>query len=533
MRWWGWGDRRDKDSLSADARAMLRDELGDTDPRPAVSLDDVSLPKRRKLPRSVVDAAGEQNVFTSAEARILHAVGKGYPDLVRLRSGKLKDAPDAVITPVHAGHVQAVLDACARERVGVIPFGGGTSVVGGVNAVRGELERIVSLDLSRLRDVEVDMRSLSAQLGPGLLGPEAERRLGASGVTLGHFPQSFEYATIGGFAATRSAGQASTGYGRFDALVNAITLRSPSGELALSRTPHSAAGPTLRELVIGSEGAFGVITEVGVRVRPAPAARRYEGWMVADFAHGIEIARGLAQDAGLPDVFRLSDREETRISMALSGTGGMTRRLLGLYLSARRRSGGCIVICGWEGDRETVARRRSLSERVLRRGGAVGLGKRPGRAWARGRYEGPYLRDELLDRGVMVETLETAHSWSGIEGLYEAVTDAITGALKKQGTPGIVMCHVSHLYADGASLYFTFIARQRRGDEIKQWRAVKKAASKAIVRVGGTITHHHAVGCDHIAYMEDEVGELGVDILRSVKDRFDPTGIMNPGKLVG
>jgi alkyldihydroxyacetonephosphate synthase len=283
---------------------------------------------------------------------------------------------------------------------------------------------------------------------------------------------------------------------------------------------------------VGSEGVLGAITRVTARVRPAPKRRRYEAWMAADFDSGAEIVRALAQAEALPDVVRLSDEAETRVSMGLSGASAAKRSVLAAYLRLRRRAEGCLVICGWEGEAEAVERRRALSGRLLRSGGAAALGAAPGRAWERGRYEGPYLRDELLGLGYMVETLETAHTWSRLTGLYEAVRGAIGTALAGQGTPGIVMCHLSHAYRDGASLYFTFLARRRPGAELEQWRAVKGAACEAIVAAGGTITHHHAVGVDHLPYVRAEIGELGIEALRAVKERLDPAGIMNPGKLI-
>jgi alkyldihydroxyacetonephosphate synthase len=254
--------------------------------------------------------------------------------------------------------------------------------------------------------------------------------------------------------------------------------------------------------------------------------------MASGFEAGAEIVRELAQSDELPDVVRLSDREETRVSLGFSGPEGMAERAFDSYLWLRRRADGCILLAGWEGDRESVARRRSLAARRLRSGGAVALGARAGRAWQRGRFEGPYLRDELLDLGYLVEALETAHTWTRLGELYEAVREAIGVALEAQGTPGLAFCHVSHAYRDGASLYFTFLARRRPGEEIEQWRAAKVAACEAIVRTGGTITHHHAVGRDHAAYMPVEVGELGVEALRALKQRLDPAGIMNPGKLL-
>jgi alkyldihydroxyacetonephosphate synthase len=421
---------------------------------------------------------------------------------------------------------------CGEQSVAIVPFGGGTSVVGGIEPLRGSHERLISLDLCRLRGVEVDERSLTARLGAGLRGPEAEAALGERGVTLGHFPQSFEYATVGGFAATRSAGQASSGYGRFDAMVSSVRLIAPAGELRTLETPHTAAGPTLRELIVGSEGILGVIPEVTVRVRPAPPVRRYEAWIAESFEAGAEIVRALAQGPGLPDVIRVSDEEETRISLALSGLRGLAKTLFGGYLGLRGKRDGCLIVVGHEGDEESVARRRALTVRALRAEGAAYIGQSAGRSWEHGRFQGPYLRDTLMDQGALVETLETSHTWTRLGELHAAVGAAIGDSLAAQGTPGLVFCHLSHAYADGASLYFTFISRALRGEEVEQWRAVKRAASEAIVAAGGTISHHHAVGRDHAPYMEAEVGETGLEVLRAVKERLDPVGIMNPGKLL-
>jgi len=533
-KWWGWGDPTVRPELDEAALAMLGERLGELQAAPrTVELEGFELPPAESLPRELLDAAGEENVFTGVEDRVRHATGCGYADLVRLRSGRLDAAPDAVLLPADGDRLQRILHACHGKNVAVVPFGGGTSVVGGVAPVRGTHDRLVSLDLSRLRGVEVDRRSLTATLGAGLRGPEAEAELAKHGLVLGHYPQSFEYATVGGFAATRSAGQASSGYGRFDALVTSVRLLAPNGALRTRETPHSAAGPALRELVVGSEGTLGVIPDVTVRVRPAPRVRRYEAWIAESFEAGSEIVRGLAQGPGLPDVIRVSDEEETEISLALSGPRGLARSLFDGYLGLRRKRSGCLVVVGIEGDDESVARRRDLSARELRRGGGAYLGQGAGRSWEHGRFQGPYLRDTLMDMGAMVETLETAHTWSGLAGLHTAVGKAIGDSLAAQGTPGLVFCHLSHAYADGASLYFTFVARARAGEELEQWRQVKRAACEAIVAAGGTITHHHAVGLDHVPYMEAEIGRDGLDVLRAAKERLDPAGVMNPGKLLG
>jgi alkyldihydroxyacetonephosphate synthase len=531
--WWGWGDPMRRTELDATALAVLRERIGELEPWPlAARIEDFDLPEAQPLPAAVVAAVGADAVFDGKEDRLRHAVGRGYVDLARLRSGRLQDAPDAVLVPADAGAVGRLIDACAANDVAVVPFGGGTSVVGGVEPLRGGHAALISLDLTALREVTIDDTSMTARLGAGLRGPEAEAALGAQGLTLGHFPQSFEYATIGGFAATRSAGQASSGYGRFDSLVSSVRLLSPAGNLNTLETPHTAAGPALRELVIGSEGALGVIPDVTVRVRPAPLQRRYEAWMAESFEAGTEIVRDLAQGTGLPTLIRVSDEEETFGSLALSGPRGVAGKAFGGYLKARRREAGALMIVGFEGDEETVTRKRALAVRSLRGGGAVYLGRSGGRFWEHGRYGGPYQRDLLMGMGAMVETLETSHTWTRLHELHRAVGAAITSALDGQGAPGLVFCHLSHAYADGASLYFTFISRARRGAEVEQWAAVKKAASEAIVGQGATITHHHAVGRDHTPYMAAEVGETGLEVLRAVKERLDPAGIMNPGKLL-
>jgi alkyldihydroxyacetonephosphate synthase len=532
-KWWGWGDPSGAPELDRAALATLRERVGELRPSPRVAeLEDFELPEAEPLPQALIDAVGEENVFSGAEDRIRHATGCGYADLARLRSGRLEGAPDAVLLPGDADEVKRVLALCATEGVAVVPFGGGTSVVGGVAPLRGDHGRLISLDLARLSEVELDTRSLTARLGAGLRGPEAEAELAKHGLVLGHYPQSFEYATIGGFAATRSAGQASSGYGRFDSLVSSIRLVAPAGDLSTLETPHTAAGPALREVVVGSEGVLGVIPDVTVRVRPAPRQRRYEAWIAESFEAGTEIVRALAQGSGLPDVIRVSDEEETEVSLALSGPRGVAASLFGGYLGLRRRRHGSLIVVGFEGEEESVARRRALSVRALHKGAAVYLGRSAGRSWEHGRYQGPYLRDTLMEMGAIVETLETSQTWSGLGTLHAAVGSAIRDSLSAQGTPGLAFCHLSHAYADGASLYFTFIARARQGEEIEQWQRVKRAASEAIVANGGTITHHHAVGRDHAPYMESEIGRTGLDLLRAVKNQLDPAGIMNPGKLL-
>jgi alkyldihydroxyacetonephosphate synthase len=538
MRWWGWGEDGHAVALPAAAEALLRDELGaDPEARSGhVSLGEVTLPDSALTAPArerLITAAGSPEALSEErETRVGHAAGRSYPDLVRLRAGDGSTAPDAVVRPDSSERIAPLLSVCAEERIAVVPFGGGTSVVGGVQPVRDGLAAAISLDMTGLdRVLTIDATSLTATLEAGLHGPEAERRLAGEGLTLGHFPQSFEYSTVGGWVATRSAGQASSGYGRIDELVEGLRMVAPAGEVAARALPATAAGPDLRELLVGSEGVLGVICEATLRVRPAPAARRYEGWSFRDFGEGREALRQMAQADAWPDVTRLSDEAETRLTFAMAETGSARGRLGRRYLRLRGHERGCLAIMGFEGDEDDVERRRLEAARHLRAGGGLALGRGPGEAWARNRYAGPYLRDELLDRRVLVETLETAAPWSALESLYEAIGAALRGALGERGTPPLVMCHISHLYRSGASLYFTFLARQEV-DALGQWRTAKNAAAEAIVAGGGTITHHHAVGRDHAPWMRAEVGELGLDLIRAAKERLDPAGIMNPGKLL-
>jgi alkyldihydroxyacetonephosphate synthase len=546
MRWWGWGDPDHGSTLGESTLQLLRETVGiASTPRPPVALGAVQLPSTclSESTQAALEAiVGRSAVRADHGERVMHAAGKGYVDLVRMRAGAPEAAPDAVVLPASHEQVRAVLERCAHSELAVVPFGGGTSVVGGVEPLRGEHAGVIALDMSRIAQVaELDRESRIVTVGAGMRGPALEHALEAEGLTLGHWPQSYEYVSLGGCAASRSAGQASSGYGSIARMVLGLRMAAPTGDLTFAAMPASAAGPGLRELIVGSEGTLGVITAVSLRVRAAPAQRVYEGVMFENFAAGLQALRAMAQEHSTPNVARLSDAAETRMSMTLAGGGGLKGRLGRAYLGARgygdrskigRQEQRCIAILGFEGEATEAHTRRARAIALARRNGGLKLGGSPGRAWLAGRYQAPYLRDELLTHGVMVETLETATRWSNVERLHATVTDAIERALQDQGTPGLVMCHVSHLYETGASLYYTFIARQRDGAEIEQWRAVKRAASEAIVTGGGTITHHHAVGRDHAPWLEREVGDKGVAAIGALKAELDPSGIMNPGKLL-
>ncbi len=500
-----------------------------------------ALPDPRPLPELSVP------VSTGADDRLRHARGRGFSDLVRLRAGRLPAAPDGVARPGDADEVEAVLRECARHGVRVVPWGGGTSVTGGVNALPDPAAGLV-LDLERLAGLRrLDAVSGLAAFGAGTLGPEVEDALAPHGLTLGHFPQSWELSTVGGWAATRSSGQESLGVGRIEDLVAGLELVAPAGRLALPALPASAAGPDLRQLVLGSEGRLGVITEVTVRVRQRPAVRRVEALLVPSWDAGTAALRHLVR-SGIPlQMLRLSDPDETAVALSTGLAGHawepLVRRWLRLRgvgvvpaeFPGRERDGGCLLLAGAAGglddSEEALGEAKALLRRVLGRS-AVSLGEGPGRHWLADRFRHPYLRDGLLDRGIATDTLETAGTWSSLPGIYQAVRSALAGGLP--GEPVPVLCHVSHVYPDGASLYFTFFFRRVPDPdaEIARWAVLKRAATEALVAAGGTLSHHHGAGCWHAPWYPREAGEAGVRLLAAAARELDPAGILNPHVLL-
>ncbi|MGJ0388275.1 FAD-binding oxidoreductase [Microbacterium sp. CGR1] len=521
MRWNGWGDPEKADDLPRAVRALLPLLLGRIrKPAASVELEDV-LVDASALTADDISAftgvVGADQVEVADEARIRHAGGRSTPDLLRRRRVH-QIAPDAVVLPADHDEVSAVLAVAAERGVAVIPFGGGTSVVGALDPERGVHHAVISLDLRRLSGLlRLDEVSGEAVLAAGTTGPEAETLLTEHGYELGHYPQSFRYATIGGFAAARSSGQNSAGHGRFDTMVTGIRVATPTGDIELGRSPGSAAGPDLIRVFLGSEGIFGVITEVRVRVHPIPRERVLESWTFPSFAAGADALRAVAQHGGGPTVIRLSDEAETAVSLAQVGRIG------------KALSKGAAVVTVYEG--EGIVERRARASAHLVAAGGISSGEGAAGDWLDGRFDGPYLRDALLDAGVFCETLETATTWANLHTLKAAVTAALRDGLSDAGAKPYVMCHVSHIYPTGASLYFTVLAGIR-SDPLDVWALVKARVNDAIIASGGTISHHHAVGRDHAPWLEEEIGETGVRILAAIKRELDPAGILNPGAVI-
>lgn len=537
MRWWGWGEDGHDGPVKPGAKKMLNKVCGRSAGvvNPPIDLDDVQLPAPA-LPREafarIAELLGAGHIRDDHARRVSHSVGRSTPDLIRLRSGVLSSAPDAVLYPGTDAEVDELLAICQEERISVVPFGGGTSVVGGIETVRGEFSGSVCISLARLDEVvDIDEESLTVTVQAGVFGPDLEEKLQAAGFTLGHFPQSFEFSTVGGWVATRSAGQQSTGYGRIDAKVLGLRCSTPTGPVELRPSPASAAGPDPRQLIVGSEGTLGIITEVTLGISRLPEVSLPDAWFFPDFHSGAAALREMEQTGLRPDIARLSDVNETAFGLAQLGSGVQRKGVLAV-LRARGITTPCLLVLRYDGQRASARMRRADGRDIAKRHKGVSVGGSPETMWEKHRFSTPYLRDQLLTEGTLVDTLETSAPWSAIEQLHDSIGQEIEESLAKRGTPALVLCHISHLYSTGCSLYYTIFARQEEGREIAQWKALKTAASDAIIAGGGTITHHHATGRDHAPWIPRETGELWVRMLRAAKAEADPVGIMNPGKLM-
>jgi len=533
IKWWGWG-WEDK-TVPLESRPALVDYLRErlkldlSTRHGPVPFERIPVAPSLLSPDELAGlrrVVGEENVASDDATRVMHAAGKSYKDLVRLRTGLLGRLPDVVVFPEDDDSVRRLLEFANRRRYAVIPFGGGTSVVGGLDA-HADFAATIAADMRRMRQVlSVDVESGLVTAEAGIRGPQLEEALNAKGLTLGHFPQSWEFSTMGGWIATRATGALSNRYGSIEDLVVGLRLVSPTRVLDVRSLPKESHGPSLKELVLGSEGALGVVTQATLRAHPVPAERRYASRLFPTFADGIAALRAMARDDALPDMAYLGDSEETRFAAAGAGIAPDAGDL-----AARRLAEGSLLLMEFEGTRERVVHRRRTAIRYAR-GRSTSIGSGPAERWSRERYELPYLRDSLLDRGILVDTVETAASWSDLMTVYDAGRKALQEALWKDGNPGLILCHISHAYPDGASLYYTVLAPQRPGREIEQWEGLKVAVTDAFVAAGGALSHHHGIGEDHAPYLKRVIGEDGVVVLRALKRELDPEGIMNPGTLV-
>lgn len=527
-RWNGWGDDALDYPLPDHAARFLTELVG-----PGLPPQDAQLEKLlAQTPASRLPS--HPLVVTEPLDRLQHARGQSLPDWVALHSGRGLTFPDGVAYPTLDSQVAELIVYATAVGAHLIPYGGGTSVVGHINPLEGEVP-VLTVDLSRLNQLrQFDETSLLADFGAGVSGPDVEAQLRARGCTLGHFPQSFEYSTLGGWVATRSCGQQSLHYGRIETLFAGGVLESPVGHLVLPSYPASAAGPDLRELLLGSEGRLGVLTEVTVRASPLPERDDFYAIFFPDFESGMVAVRSILQ-AGLPlSMLRLSTAIETATTLALAGHEMLIsalERLLGLRGLGE---GKCMLLMAVTGTAALSRTARAQALDLANKQGGVYIGKTFGDQWRKSRFRTPYLRNTLWECGYAVDTLETALSWSGVPALLEAVEAALRQGLVDVGERVHVFTHLSQVYPSGSSVYFTYLFRLSPDPDetLRRWRLLKSAASQAIVAHGGTISHQHGVGLDHLPYLEAEKGVLGMQALHDLCRTFDPHGVMNPGKLV-
>ncbi len=526
-RWNGWGDENVHYALPPSAQEYLLERLGPLNPGPDApqSAMIAVLGASRLPPYPGLDA--------SPLTRLLHARGQSLPDWIDLRYGRVTTFPDGVAFPTSIEEVAQALNYARRAGAAIIPYGGGTSVVGHINPLPSE-RSVLTLSMTHLtRLLDLDQDSRVATFEAGVTGPLLEQQLRSHGYTLGHFPQSFEYSTLGGWVATRSSGQQSLGYGRIEQLFVGGRVETPRGPLILPLAPASAAGPDLRQLVLGSEGRLGVITYARVRVKPLPEAEEFHGVFFPSFEQGMRAAREIVQGEHPVSMLRLSDALETEVTLRLVGASWATwveRGLRWIGYGPDR----CLLVLALTGSRARVHRTRREVIALCRRYGGWFAGPAVGRQWQKNRFRAPYLRNTLWEIGVAVDTLETAVPWSRLPEAARVIPTAIEQAMQAQGERVLAFAHLSHVYRDGASVYVTFLFRLHPDPEVLQarWRAMKHAASLTIQQLGGTISHQHGVGLDHAPYLEAELSPLGLDALRSVFRVFDPEGCMNPGKLL-
>lgn len=528
---WGWGyaDRFPNEEARRALGTQLKALLGFEPPMLASppGIESIRLRKSRiHVPETLADF-----VRADDEARIRHAYGKAYCDLYRGFNGQYPTPPDWVAFPRSESEIVAILDWASDQRVAVRPFGGGTSVVGGVeNRDDGDFRGAISLDLSKMnRVLEIDEHSHSARIQAGALGPELEAQLGVKGLTLRHYPQSFEFSTLGGWIATRAGGHFATLYTHIDDLVEATRMITPRGTLASRRLPGSGAGPSPDRMVLGSEGTLGILTEAWMRVRPRPVYRASFTAHFEALERAIEAVRALSQSGLYPSNCRLLDEREAAINFVAQGK--------------------LVLIVAFESaDHPLEAKVHRAAELVrdhggevvsgphLREGGAKGSasGEREDGAgiWKNAFIDAPYLQNILVSLGVVVDTFETAVTWDGFEALHEAVIRDVRAAMKEACGGGFISCRFTHVYPDGPAPYYTFIAPGKAGQELKQWETIKRAASDALLAHGATITHHHAVGRVHKPWYEHQAPKLFQEALRATKERFDPSGVLNPGILL-
>jgi len=480
---------------------------------------------------------GADNAITENKSRLVHTYGKSIRDLIRIRASDLPRMPDVVLYPADEDQVAQIVELAVAQNAVVIPFGGGSNIAGSLTPNEGEARVVISLDLGRLNDVvSIDEGSGLARIQAGAQGPRIEEQLNERGWTMGHFPDSFTHSTLGGWVATRSSGMQSDKYGDIADITRGLRMVRPNGIVSIRPVPSASTGPSVREMILGSEGRLGVITEVTVQVHRVPEVREINGYLFPNWEAGIAAMHEISESDAHPTVTRVSDARESGFSFATGKekTGFDPQKVLMAFLEKRGwdLEGINLSFIGFEGSKSHVAYEKKIVARIVKKHGGLGVGKGPGVLYDQKKFDTPYLRDFLLDRGAAADVSETAAPWSRLNEIHDAVYAAANEAYEQIGTPGWIMSHLSHSYHSGACLYFTFAFVHDGENAIAQYDVVKRAIQQAFVDHGGTISHHHGVGREHSPWLEQDISTEGVALMRGLFESADPKSNFNPDKVL-
>lgn len=528
QRWNGWGDTDIQHPIKPEALAFLKENLGDGRITPDADLKDVveTVPESR--------LAEHPLITTKAEERIRHATGQSLSDWVAFKSGQIPVFPDGVAYPYSANDVRELIRYALASNIKLIPYGGGTSVVGHINPIAGDAP-VLTVDMGRMNQLtNLDITNHLATFGAGVSGSTLESQLRAQGYTLGHFPQSFEYSTLGGWIATRSSGQQSLRYGRIEDLFAGGNVETPLGALTLPPLPASSAGQDLRHIVMGSEGRIGIITQATMRISPLPETESFKGVFFPTFEQGLQAVREITQ-AKLPlSMLRLSNATETMTNLIMAGHKTAIRALESYVQWRGAEDEKCMMIFGVTGHKKLAKSTTQSALEIIRAHGGVYVRGILGNQWQKNRFKGAYLRNNLWEHGYAVDTLETATTWHNTQIMMNAIENALKSASQAIDEKIHVFTHISHVYSSGSSIYTTYIFRlgNTPDETLAIWRKLKTVASEAIVKHGGTISHQHGVGIDHAPYLHAEKGDVGMSTIRNITRHFDTDGMMNPQKLL-
>lgn len=547
QKWWGWGEEgkayRHDDKPKFAPFVMKKVGLDINEPvepvRPFSSLDVPASQLGDALRSELVAIIGEKYVQTDDETRVVHAFGKGVRDLMRVRAGQLGRIPDVVAYPGTQDEVERLVDAVVAADSVLIPFGGGSNIVAALEAEPGETRQVVSVNLGRMRDVlEIDEQSGLAHIQAGVFGPDMEDQLRARGWTMGHHPDSFVWSTLGGWIATRSSGMQSDKYGDIADICRGLTMVMPGQVLNLRPLPSTSSGPSVREMVLGSEGRLGVITSAWVNVHRIPEVRELQAYFFATYEDGLRACQEIVESDASVMMARVSDALETQYIMANGKKSSRIGSLSSKAIQKLMESKGwdleniAMSFVGFEGSANHVRYEKALVGKIVRNHGGISVGKGPGTLYDQKKYDTPYIRDFMLDHGLVADVSETSTPWAYAEQIHTNAVAEFNRVMEEVGVRGVVFCHLSHSYHSGACQYFTFAIADSSPEAMRTYDKAKRALQQAFMDNHGTVSHHHGVGEEHSPWMDQDISPAGVSIQRALFDGVDPGRHLNPGKIV-